>query len=247
MRKIAFCFLIYDEILNEDLWYDFFKGVNPDKYSIYIHYKENKTLGWFEKFKLHKDKIVPTKYADISLVRAHRRMFEEAYLDKDNYKFINVSHACIPVKTFDYIYDKMTRDNNSYFNLCAHESSFPRASSTLKYLPKEKIYKSHQWFIVNREHVKLFIDRKGEEHFFEDVYAPEEHHFVTVVKNNLDKDVVYMDDLALGATTFTNWYDEDDIKNYSSISYQELLTLINSDCLFARKFAKNFSVKISHT
>ena len=44
MKKIAFCFLIYDTINHEELWNNFFKNVDPAKYNIYIHYKYNKQL-----------------------------------------------------------------------------------------------------------------------------------------------------------------------------------------------------------
>ena len=30
MKKIGFCFLIYDEIVLEELWNIFFKNVNPE-------------------------------------------------------------------------------------------------------------------------------------------------------------------------------------------------------------------------
>ena len=244
MKKIAFCFLIYDEILNEEIWNEFFKNVDTNKYSIYIHYKVNKPLKYFEKYKLSQSNILLTKYSDISLVYAHRRLFEEAYLDTNNYKFINVSQSCIPVKTFNRIYDKLTNDNNSYFNICPHKASFPRANDALRFLPKEKIYKSHEWFIVNREHVKLFIDKKDEERYFENVGAPEEHHFITLIKNNVIDNIIYTNDIAEGATTFTNWKGQDDSpKTYTSISFKDLAHLFNSPCLFARKFAKRFVVE----
>jgi hypothetical protein len=41
MKKLAFCFLIYDVINHEELWKLFFDRVDPSKYSIYIHYKTN--------------------------------------------------------------------------------------------------------------------------------------------------------------------------------------------------------------
>ena len=51
-KKIALCFLIYEEIYHEDLWYNFLKNVDKKKYNIYIHYKTNKPLKYFEKYKL---------------------------------------------------------------------------------------------------------------------------------------------------------------------------------------------------
>ena len=46
--KIAFLFLIYDSINQEDLWSQFFENVDSEKYSIYVHFKRNKKLKHFE-------------------------------------------------------------------------------------------------------------------------------------------------------------------------------------------------------
>ena len=48
MEKIAFLFLIYDCINHEHLWKAFFNNISTEKYSIYIHYKVNKPLKYFE-------------------------------------------------------------------------------------------------------------------------------------------------------------------------------------------------------
>ena len=51
-KKIAFCFLIYEEIYHEDLWKSFLDNVDKSKYSIYIHYKKDKPLKYFNDHKL---------------------------------------------------------------------------------------------------------------------------------------------------------------------------------------------------
>jgi hypothetical protein len=51
-KKIAFCFLIYDIINHEEIWNRFFKNVDTEKYSIYIHYKYDKKMKYFEQYKL---------------------------------------------------------------------------------------------------------------------------------------------------------------------------------------------------
>ena len=63
MKSIAFLFLIYDIINAEKLWYDFFKNVDKSKYTIYIHYKKNVTLKYFNDYKL--DKCLQTKWGDM--------------------------------------------------------------------------------------------------------------------------------------------------------------------------------------
>ena len=76
------------------------------------------------------------------------------------------------------------------------------------------------------------------------IYAPEEHYFITTVfKNNLQNDIITTPNLADGATTFGNWEGMDykyvfnnGFKGYSWISGEELAHLLQSKCLFGRKF-----------
>ena len=52
-KKIALCFLIYEEIFHEDLWYKWLENIDNNKYNIYIHYKTDKPLKYFDKYKLN--------------------------------------------------------------------------------------------------------------------------------------------------------------------------------------------------
>jgi hypothetical protein len=112
MKKIAFCFLIYDEINHEELWNMFFQDIDTNKYSIYIHYKTNKTLKYFEQHKLAN--CIETKYCDVTIIHAHNLLFKKALEDGCD-KIISLSQACIPLKSFDYIYDFLTKDANGTF------------------------------------------------------------------------------------------------------------------------------------
>ena len=109
-------FLIYDSINHEKIWYDFFSNINKDKYNIYIHYKENNPLEYFEEYKINEEDIVETEWCGNSLVEAQIKLYEYAMRDKQNYKMIMVSNSCIPLKNFNYIYDFLTKDNYSYYN-----------------------------------------------------------------------------------------------------------------------------------
>ena len=46
-KKIALCFLIYEGINHEELWYKWLENVDKSKYNIYIHYKHNNQLKYF--------------------------------------------------------------------------------------------------------------------------------------------------------------------------------------------------------
>ena len=53
MKSLGLCFLIYDKINHEELWYNWLKNVDDKKYKIYIHYKNDSKLKYFEKYKLN--------------------------------------------------------------------------------------------------------------------------------------------------------------------------------------------------
>jgi Core-2/I-Branching enzyme len=248
MKKIAFCFLIYDMINHEDIWNLFFENVDTNKYTIYIHYKTNKPLPYFEKYKL--THCIETKYEDHTIPLAYNVLFREAYNDIDNQKFCILSGSCIPLKSFDFIYDKLTRNDYGYFNVSPQSQCFPNCHSLVdnNIVDKELISKSHNWFILNRKLVENLCFDKDDllKQHYSTIYAPAEYFYYTFIKVlQLEKEIITTPNIASDATTFTNWRDMVPVykypsmrglKNYSSVSEEELLYLLQSDSLFGRKF-----------
>ena len=160
-KIIGLCFLIYGEINHENLWNEWLKNVDKAKYKIYVHYKFDKPLKYFEKYKLKK--TIETKYADVSLTHAHNLMFKQAYKD-GCYKMINLSQACIPIKTFDYVYNFLTKDNFAHFNITINQTGvFPNCDSVLDYYKRENIQKSSEWFILNRNIAQIVLKMNNEQ------------------------------------------------------------------------------------
>jgi len=242
MKKIAFLFLIYDKINLEELWYKFFNKVDKNKYTIYIHYKMNNPLKHFEEYKLKN--CIETKYADISLVCAQNILLKEALKDDNNKHFIFLSNSCVPFKNFDFIYNKLSIDN-SYFNIMPQSQCFPRCDYLLNYIEKKNIQKSSQWCILNRKHSNIMIE-DDYINLYKNIYAPDENCYITnIFIHNLQEEIITTDNLADKATTFTNWADMDykfasdkGLKNYTFISDEEINHLLNSNCLFGRKFSR---------
>ena len=244
MKKLAFCFLIYDTINQEELWNLFFKNVDPKKYRIYIHYKTDTPLKYFEKNKL--PRCIETKYCDVSIIHAHNLLFKKAFNDGCD-KIISLSQACIPLKSFDYIYEFLTKDNYCHFNVSPQLQCFPRCLSLLNFYKLAHIHKSSNWFILNRKVCDIIISNNVRKinSEYTSIFCPEEHYFITTVfANNLQSEIITTPNLADGATTFTNWeqgmeykyQSTKGLKNYSEISEEELLYLLNSKSLFGRKF-----------
>lgn len=242
MTKIAFCFLIYDIINNEELWNIFFKGIDHNKYNIYIHYKTNKPLKYFEKYKVNN--CIETKYGDISLVNAQNILLQNALCDVDNNHFIILSNSCIPLKPFTYVYNNLNKDK-SYFNIAPQTHCFPRCNNTLSFIEHKYVQKAAQWCILNRKHTELMINKNDYIKWFNyNETVPDEHCYITnIFVNNLEDEIITTPNASNDATTFINWEGMDykypstnNLKNYSIITEEELIYLFNSKCLFGRKF-----------
>lgn len=258
MLKIAFIFLIYSTINHENIWHTFFKNVDKTRYNIYIHYKTDVKLKYFDEYKINE--TVSTKYADISIVKAQNHMLQEALKDINNTHFIFLSGSCIPFKSFDYIYNILD-SRFSYFHIADKEECLPDCEDALKYINIKYLNKASQWCILNRKHAILIVN--GANYYknayscrtlnylvwFEKSYAPDELCYLTflarIFNNKLENEIIatYYNKPPEYATTFANWEGMDykyvshnELKNYVYISENELMHLINSPCLFGRKF-----------
>lgn len=253
MKKIAFCFLINDIIIHDEVWNMFFNNVDANKYNIYIHYKTDKPLQYFNKYKICN--CIETNYEDQTIPLAYNVLFRKAFEDDpDNYKFMILSGSCIPLKSFDFIYKKMTNDHYGYFNVCPKSQCFPNCNPLLDYIDYTYISKSHNWFILNRKLVENLCFDKDQilNKYYDKIYAPAEYYYYTYINYlKLDDEVITTSNAANDATTFTNWEGMDykypstrGLKNYSYIEENELNYLLESNCLFGRKFNRECFISL---
>lgn len=249
-KKIAFCFLIYDKINHEELWNEFLKNIDTSKYNIYIHYKEDRQLKFFNSNKL--TKTVPTKWCGDSLVEAELLLLDEAIKDTNNEHFVFVSNSCLPIKSFNYIYENLDT-SKSYFNMAN--------SNIKKFNENIPAYKASQWCILNRTHTQLLLDNKQT---IRETYklfknknvraCPDEYSIISslnALDSNINDSLSTTNNLSVDAPTFTGWHDMKNYKNFSDtkkqgqpdeflhISPDQLDYFINSKSLFARKFNEN--------
>lgn len=249
-HKICFCFLIYDKIVHEDIWYNFFKFVNKDLYEIVVHYKQHSPLQYFEQYKM--SNCLPTKYGRISVVNAQNYM-TTMYDDCSHY--IMLSGVCIPLKSFDYIYNYL-KPGFSYFNYFEDIHNFPRCNPALKYLQKHQVKKANTNSIICNTHIRAII--KHQELYtkwFGKIKNADEHCHITLLHYlNLQKQLITTQNTCYsGATMFAAWSDMKDytvfpssVKSnsytYHTICNNELQVLQDSPCLFGRKFMENCDI-----
>ena len=239
MKKVAYLFMIYDVINHEEIWHEFFKNIDKNRYNIYIHYKVNKYLNYFNKYKLND--CIDTEWGRISLVKAQNLLIDEALKDRKNEHFIFLSNSCVPFKSFDFIYDNLDK-NYSYFSLFREDDIFPRYVKITQYTDYTNIKKTSQWCILNKKHAIIMVSKDDYLDWYKDVLVPDESCYITnIFVNYLQNEIItncnYSD-----STTFVNWGETSNNgwspKVYSSISEKEIIHLLKSRCFFARKFSE---------
>lgn len=152
MKKIAFCYLLYDALKHGRLWEEFFADADPSTYSIYAHIKKvtSKTQKWLIPRKI---KTVKTDYCSPSLVSAWIRMLEEALQDPDNKYFIILSGECIPLFEYQQFYKKITSSSKSRMEY----------ETNVEVYAETGYYWASQWCTLNRKQAKLLIELRTTE------------------------------------------------------------------------------------
>ena len=228
-KKIALCFLTYNNLSQPKLWEHF---IHP-KYNIYIHNKEY-FKGVFEKYCI-KNKV-RTKWGHISLIKATLILFKEAFQREENEYFILLSDKCIPLYSAIEIYNKVEQIDNNLLLTCPNESrNRYNLLANKKFISKDIFSKQHQWMLLKRETVKFFIENDFTRIFGDNFYIPDEHYFITIMnKFNIPCINKQM--------TYVNWCENSDLhryrplpKTYALLTNEMIVRILKSDALFMRK------------
>jgi len=253
-NKIAFIFLTVGDINKHAIWDKFFRS-RDELYTIYVHPKfPEQVTSFFKEYIIHD--LVWTKWGDVSLVEATNNLISNALKDKKNTKLILVSDSCIPIKSFDEIYSTVMKDNLSWFNyykpldsVYDHRIHFRRINS-LPDAIRNKSYIQEQWMILDRTHA-ITINKNKDflQYFRKERLIPDEMYYLTLlnilytnIKNELRLPEHTRDEyLKHQYITCANWFDieqynESHPKKYKQLVRKDLIYLLNSKALFARKF-----------
>ena len=115
--KVAFLFVTRQTIPLEQVWERFFAGADSEAYSIYTH--QSQGVREFPNTSVFYNTSVPSKEVkrfSISLVDVLRRLLAFALLDgaRANMWFVLVSDACIPVRSFPFVYQYYMNSTTSF-------------------------------------------------------------------------------------------------------------------------------------
>ena len=243
------------------MWEVFFKD-NEDKYNIYMHPKNKQNVTSFFKHYIINE-TVKTAWGHISLTDATYLMLKEGLLDDNNYKFILLSDSCIPIKSFQKIYQSTTNDNKSWFNfyspdLISSPTHFKRIGSLPLFLA-EKAFIQEQWMILDRSHVELIVKNYMDfrKYFTKNSQIPDECLFITLLnylEPNLTKQLKFKKHdrhtyKIHDYITFAEWFNEDgELRmsfhplTFDRVDRKTIKKLKNCNSLFARKFAETSNI-----
>lgn len=116
MKKIAFCFFTYDNLHNLEIWEKFFAAADPEKYVIVVSaLHPDKITQDFPKKHLVRQEHQP-KYAHISQDRAMLDLLKTVFEDSDIHQALNLTGSCIPITSFDDVYETLTGTEKGFLN-----------------------------------------------------------------------------------------------------------------------------------
>ncbi|ESQ47495.1 hypothetical protein EUTSA_v10022311mg, partial [Eutrema salsugineum] len=155
--KIAFMFLTPGTLPFEKLWDLFFQG-HEGKFSVYIHASKDTpvhTSRYFVNREIRSDEVV---WGRISMIDAERRLLTNALRDPENQQFVLLSDSCVPLRSFEYMYNYMMYSNVSYvdcFDDPGPHGTGRHMDHMLPEIPKEDFRKGAQWFSMKRQHAVI--------------------------------------------------------------------------------------------
>jgi hypothetical protein len=253
--KVAFLFLTVGPLPLGPLWERFFHG-HEKLFNIYVH-----SLPGFEpdhaRSSVFFGRHIPsqeTKWGDISMCDAERRLLANALLDYENERFVLVSESCAPLWNFTFTYDYLINSHHSFIGVFDDPGPFGRGRYSEPMLPEVTLgnwRKGAQWFEVNRELAIYIVADTIYYPKFRDFCKPvcyvDEHYLPTMMF------IQFAAHLANRSVTAVDWsrggshpgiYGHEDAVQYADGRRWDHSCMYNGEpghiCyLFARKFSPN--------
>lgn len=193
-EKIAFCFLTYDNIVRYDIWNKFFKDVDEQKYTVFIHPKNINinTEKYIFKINIIKNRVITKSKSDITIVDATLRLLIEAHNSNNITHFIFLSQSCIPLYNFNILYNIITKFPLSVISSISNNKTerYIQLSSYIKnYFHMNNFVKQQPNMILIRSDVKLLIEHNLTS-YFKNIECPDEHYFINILVNIFKKDII---------------------------------------------------------
>ena len=237
---IAFLFLTRSDAHHPEIWTEYFASAG-NQIRIFSHAKNAELLD--ESSFLYGTQIkerVDTEWGNISLVEATLALLRAGLEHKDCTHFVLISESCIPVRPFSTLATSLRMDDRSRMKMQpwtdVRRKNILKAQR-LENLPgirKELGHFHDQWICLNRADALLVTEKDWTESF-ENVYAPDETYFATVMAASGQSP---LQAVANRAITWTEWIEgEAHPQDYKTVPPRVAAQIAESGCFFARKFS----------
>lgn len=198
--KIAFCFLTYKDIIGLEVWNQFFKNIDPNKYAVYIHPKNSSLINLDRyQFPINVVKnIINTKSkTDISIVRATLQLLKECYLENLGEEnkithYVFLSQSCIPLYNFETLYKIITKSDKSiisYIQNNRKDRYYHINSKLYQFINYPNFVKQQPNMILVKEDVEILI-KQDLTQYFTRMECPDEHYFINVLLHIFQKKII---------------------------------------------------------
>lgn len=236
--KIAFCFLTYDSIIRYDIWNNFFKNINPEKYVVFIHPKNIINFNMYSfHYNIVKNRVATSSKDNINIVKATIKLLEETYNYENNIShFIFLSQSCIPIYSFDLLYNIIIQFPNSvisHINNNKKDRYYQLSNNIKKYIKYSDFVKQQPNMILIRDDVEQLIKINFIE-YFNNMICPDEHYFINVLLNILKKNIIKKQ-----VTFCNNDFSKTQALEFKNVNQIFINSIRKYGFLFMRKVNKN--------
>ena len=259
--KLAFCFLIKDEVYHLDFWERFFENSDSNTWECYFHASEPDSVHQpFVKERMVK--TVPNAWGDIYL--AVKELSKKALCDNCS-RLILLSESTIPTKSFAYLYDKLSQESRSWICYQPHIAKNAHHKGTLKMMMERFLnignkepsiyfnldithwYYNETWCIYNSDHASLIVEDELIFNKFncpKPLFANDENYPMYLISH-----YGLFNEVRNEKTTFVDWtrlsQNEDGKRSphiYKELTANDIKSFSGENIFFARKMSKKLNL-----
>ncbi len=238
--KIAFLFMVRDNLSQTEIWQKFFADAPQSDAIILTHAKyPERSTDPIVKASVIKH-YVKTEWGHPSLSLVMIYLALEA-LKRGAERLIYLSETCVPLQPYNHIHDFLSQSPLSWFQtkyMKPYQLDYRYNSLTKpQYIKRSQLKKSSQWCILNRQDAKVIVSTFPK-YFPNYIHfkVPDEHYIITTLFHHYKGKYRFND----GMTTLTDWIRRTKSTKHPHTFYklnkEDVRVLINTNSLFGRKF-----------
>lgn len=245
--KLAFLFLTRADTYHAEIWQEYFAQSTQGDFSLHAHAADVSAVrSELLRTSQITERIEPTAWGNISLVRAMLELLRAGLTDERNTHFVFLSESCVPIRPLADLRRVLALDGRSRFHWQPYEEVAEKHSDKAARMEKVRgvprgLGRFHsQWLLLNREATELVAEDDFTGHFAE-AWAPDEFYFGTVLEM---KGWPLSDKVARDDVTWTDWvHGGPHPRTHTSGTHELAAKLAASGKFFARKFAPGCGIK----